>query len=74
MTVETIARAYIACVELEERLRHDSVERADDAAVLRADLHALLMQALRDARIPFADRSEAATIAFALVSGKQKIA
>jgi hypothetical protein len=32
------------------------------------------MQALRDARIPFSDRSQAAHIAFELVKGDRKIA
>ena len=74
MSLETVARAYTACVELEERLQRESPELADDAAVLRADLHALLMDALRQTGIPFADRSDAARIAFALTHGKQKIA
>ena len=74
MSLETVARAYTACVELEEKLRRESPELADEAAELRADLHALLMEPLRQANIPFADRSAAAHIAFDITQGKRKIA
>ena len=74
MNLETIARAYTACVELEERARQESPSLAEDLSVLRSDLHSLLMVALRDSGVSFADRSEAARIAFDITQGKQPIA
>ncbi len=68
MTLEKIARAYTQCVELEERARSENAALADDLAVLRADLHALLMETLTAARIPFSDRADAARIAFELIN------
>jgi len=70
MSLEMVARAYVACVDLEERLCRQSPEWAQETAILRADLHALLMEALREAHIPFADRSDAAHIAFTITQGK----
>jgi hypothetical protein len=74
MNLETIARAYTTCVELEERARHESPVFAENLTLLRSDLHSLLMTALRDSGIAFADRSQAARIAFDIVQGKQHIA
>ena len=74
MSLEAIAKAYTACVDLEERARRESPELAEETAVLRSDLHALLMDTLRQAHIPFADRSDAARIAFEITHGKQKTA
>ena len=59
-----IAKAYVDCVEIEERLQRDGSLVAEDLALLRADLHALLMQALRQADIPFTDRAHAAQLAY----------
>jgi hypothetical protein len=70
MTLEAIAKAYTTCIELEERAQQESPLIADDLSILRADLHALLMQALRDANIPFADRAHAARIAYDLASNR----
>jgi hypothetical protein len=69
MKPEAIARAYLACIELEERIRNESPELAEEVGPLRAELHALLMQALREANIPFVDRADAAHIAVDLVNG-----
>ncbi len=68
MTLESIARAYTTCVELEEKASTESGQLADDLSVLRADLHALLMEALRENKIPFTDRSDAARLAFQIVT------
>ena len=73
MNLEAISRAYVTCVELEERSRDESAALSDDLATLRSDLHALLMTALRQARLPFSDRSDAARIAFDIVQGRQRI-
>jgi len=64
MKVEDIARAYTACIELEDRARVEVPNLVDGISELRADLHALLMEALRENHIPFNDRSHAAEIAF----------
>jgi hypothetical protein len=74
MNLEAIAKAYITCVELEERAQGEASLLSEDLAVLRADLHALLMQALRDAGIPFTDRAHAACLAFQLAKTAQKSA
>jgi hypothetical protein len=74
MSLEAVAKAYTDCVNLEERARRESPELAEETAVLRADLHALLMDALRQAHIPFADRSDAARIAFDIIQGESKTA
>jgi len=66
VALESVARAYTQCVDLEERARSSGSLLAEDLAILRADLHALLMESLRQAHIPFADRSHAARIAFEL--------
>jgi hypothetical protein len=64
---ETIAHLYLACVELEERIRREAPDLADEVGPLRAELHALFMQTLRESNIHFADRTDAARIAFELV-------
>lgn len=74
MNLEAIAKAYTRSIELEEHAGQEAPALADEASVLRADLHALLMEALRQAGIPFADRSDAARIAYDIALGKRKIA
>jgi len=74
MTLVAIANAYVNCVELEERSRRDAPSLAEDLSILRSDLHALLMEALRDARIPYSDRSDAARLAFEIVRKHHQIA
>ena len=64
MNLDAIARAYVKCVELEEHAGSEWPQLSDDLASLRADLHALLMDALRQSNVPFADRQDAARIAF----------
>ena len=73
MNLEAIAKAYVSCVELEEQARGESPDLAEDLAILRADLHALLMDSLRQANIPFSDRSTAAQLAYDIARGKQLI-
>lgn len=68
MTPSAIAKAYIACVELEERAREENSALAEDLSILRSDLHALLMESLRAAHIPFSDRSDAARLAYNLAN------
>ncbi len=66
MKLSDVARAYVASVELEERVRSEAPALSEEISVLRADLHALLMESLRENHVPFADRSDAARIAFEL--------
>jgi hypothetical protein len=70
---ETIAQAYVNCVELDDRARTQYPELAEDLSNLRADLHALLMDALRKAGIPFFDRTDAARIAFEIAQAHRKV-
>jgi hypothetical protein len=67
MKLEDIAGAYVAAVELEEKARLRTPELLEDITDLRADLHALLMDALRERGIPFADRADAARLAWEIV-------
>jgi hypothetical protein len=64
MKLEDIARAYVACVELGERIQAEAPALTDEINELRADLHALLMSSLRENKISFADRAQAAAFAF----------
>ena len=74
MNLATIAKVYTTCIEMEERARRESPALADDLSILRSDLHAVMMDALRQARIPYTDRADAARIAFEIVQGKLQIA
>jgi len=74
MNLEALAKAYVSSVELEERAQRESPSLVDDLSLLRSDLHALLMTALREAHIPFADRSDAARIAFEIAQKNPQIA
>jgi len=67
MNLQAIARAYVSCVELEEKAGAEAPELSENLGLLRADLHAVLMDALRQSNIPFADRQDAARIAFEIV-------
>lgn len=64
MKLEDLARVYVSSVELEDRIQAEAPTLADEIGTLRADLHALWMEALRDQGIPFADRADAARLAF----------
>jgi len=68
MKPEMMARVYLMSIELEECIRSQSPEMAEEVGPLRAELHALFMQSLRDAHIPFTDRADAARIAFELIN------
>jgi hypothetical protein len=74
MNLEAIAQAYVQCVELDDKAQSLHSELAGELSMLRSDLHALLMEALRQAHIAFSNRSEAAGIAIEIVSGKRKTA
>ena len=74
MNLVGVAQAYSTCVELEERAQDEASALAEDLSILRADLHALLMDALRSEGIPFTDRADAARIAFELTAVTAKSA
>jgi hypothetical protein len=74
MKLEDIAKAYTDCIELEEKILQECPSLAQDMSILRADLHALLMSALHQARIPFTDRTHAAKLAYDILQGKLKTA
>ncbi len=61
-----IARAYVASIELEDQMRARGSDLLENISELRSDLHAMLMDCLRENNISFADRAEAAEIAFRL--------
>jgi hypothetical protein len=63
-----LAAAYIAAIDLEERLRVDSPDLADEAGSLRGELHALFMDALRESGTAVPDRAEATRIAYQITS------
>ena len=66
MKPEAIAHAYVTCIEMEERLRTEAPELADQMDELRSELHALLMDAFKESGISFTDRADAARLAFEL--------
>ena len=74
MNLQGIARVYTTIVEIEERARVESPSLSEDLSIVRADLHALLMEALREAGISFTDRGHAARIAFDMTRAKTRIA
>ena len=51
MKPEMIARAYLACIDLEERVRSESPQLVEEVGPLRAELHALLMHSLKKAHL-----------------------
>ncbi len=63
-----MARAYIACIELEERAQSSGSNLTEDLSNLRSDLHALFVEALRNRSIAFVDRADAARIAYEIIS------
>jgi hypothetical protein len=67
MNLENIARAYVEAIELEDQMRAQSSDLLDTISELRSDLHAMLMDCLRENQISFADRAEAAEIAYRLI-------
>ena len=71
MSLVAIAKAYTDCIELEQRIQQESPSLLGDISVLRADLHALLMEALHQANISFIDRSHATRLAYDIIQGKQ---
>ena len=67
MTPEAVAHAYVACIELEEKMRLEVPELAEQMDELRGELHALLMLSFKESGIPFVDRADAARLAFEIV-------
>lgn len=63
-----VARAYTNCVELEDQARLTGSEKTKDLTGLRENLQALLIEALREARVSFQDEADASRLAFEIVN------
>ena len=67
MTLIEIAEIYTGLVNLEKQIPEEAFQAKDQANVLRTKCHELLMAKMREEGISFADRFDAAHIAFQLV-------
>lgn len=72
MTLKEAAQIYIDLVRLEESLGPDQHQALEEVNLLRSKYHDLFAQALREAGIPCADRFEAASRVFELVTENAK--
>ena len=68
MTLKEAAQIYVDLIHLEESLAPDQHQARQEVSVLRSKYHDLFAEALRAAGIPCADRFEATSRAFELVS------
>ncbi|MBI3022026.1 MAG: hypothetical protein HYY90_03205 [Candidatus Omnitrophica bacterium] len=68
MTLREAAGIYVDLIRLEESLAPDQHQARQEVSALRSKYHDLLTEALRVAGIPCADRFEATTRAFELVT------
>lgn len=68
MTLKEAAQMYVDLIRLEESLAPDQHQARQEVGALRSKYHDLFTEALRAAGIPCADRFEATTRAFELVS------
>ena len=68
MTLKEAAQIYVDLIHLEESLAPDQHQARQEASALRSKYHDLFTEALRAAGIPCADRFEATSRAFELVS------
>ena len=67
MTPQEMARVYVQSIELEELTGATAPELTDKVGELRSNLHALLMEVLREHHVPFVDRFDASRLAYQLV-------
>jgi hypothetical protein len=67
MTVLEIARIYIDLVKAEREIPEDEPQAKEKLNALRTKYHELLMAKMREDRIDFSDRFDAAAKAFDLV-------
>ena len=72
MTLKEAAGIYVDLVRLEESLAPDQHQARQEVSALRSKYHDLFTQALREAGIECADRFEATTRAFEIVSAGLK--
>ena len=68
MTLKEAAQIYVDLIHLEESLAPDQHQARQEVSVLRSKYHDFFTEALRAAGIPCADRFEATSRAFELVS------
>ena len=67
MTLIEIAEIYTGLVNLEKQIPDEAFQAKDQANALRTHYHELLMAKMKDDGISFADRFDAAHIAFRLI-------
>jgi hypothetical protein len=67
MTLLEIAQIYTELVKLEGEIPEQEFQAKECANALRTKYHDLLMTKMREERIPFSDRFDAANQAFELI-------
>jgi hypothetical protein len=72
MTLREAAEMYVDLIRLEESLAPDQHQARQEVSALRSKYHDLFTEALRAAGIPCADRFEATTRAFELVTEERR--
>ncbi len=72
MSLTEIARVYVDLVRLEEKIPTAEHHAKDQANALRTKYHELLMEKMREEKIEFADRFDAAHKAFEIVNHQFK--
>ena len=72
MTLKEAAQVYVAIIRLEESLAPDQHQARQEVSALRSKYHDLFTEVLRAAGISCADRFEATTRAFELVSEERR--
>lgn len=68
MTLREAAQIYVDLIHLEESLAPDQYQAKQEVSALRSKYHDLFTEALREAGISCADRFEATSRAFDLVT------
>ena len=72
MTLKEAAQVYVDLIRLEESLAPDQHQARQEVSALRSKYHDLFTEALRVAGISCADRFEATTRAFELLSEERR--
>ena len=72
MTLKEAAQVYVDLIRLEESLAPDQHQARQEVSALQSKYHDVFTQVLRAAGIPCADRFEATTRAFELVSEERR--
>lgn len=72
MTLKEAAQVYVDLIRLEESLAPDQHQARQEVSALRSKYHDLFTEALRAAGISCADRFEATSRAFELLSEERR--